>query len=110
MKTYTSAFIASSIYAYILGLNPASVPVASIPYLLLLGIVPMILGHTMINYALKYYTATLVTSVTLLEPFGATLLAVLVLNEMPDPLTPLGMLLAVIGTWLVVVTEERHES
>jgi drug/metabolite transporter (DMT)-like permease len=56
-------------------------------FLLLAGL-PMILGHTVLNWALKYVTAPVIATTILGEPVGATLLAVVVLNETP----PLGAL------------------
>jgi drug/metabolite transporter (DMT)-like permease len=41
----------------------------------------MTLGHTVINYILANYPASLVTMIALGEPFGAGLLAYLVLGQ-----------------------------
>ena len=51
---------------------------------LLLALVPQLIGHTSLNWALKFFSATLVALLILGEPIGATLLACLLLDE---PLT-----------------------
>jgi drug/metabolite transporter (DMT)-like permease len=107
LRTYTVALLASTLYSIALSINPLSVPARSVPFLILLGLVPMLLGHTMANYALRFYTATLVTSVLLLEPFGAAALAVVVLSEVPSLYTLAAMAVTVTGTLLVAYTEDR---
>jgi drug/metabolite transporter (DMT)-like permease len=51
---------------------------------------PMLVGHTGMNYALKYYRATTVNVAALGEPVGATLIAWLALHETPPLLALLG--------------------
>lgn len=53
---------------------------------------PMLVGHTGMNYALRYVPAYLATLVVLAEPIGATLIAWLVpaIGEVPAPRTLLG--------------------
>ncbi|MBN1560053.1 DMT family transporter [candidate division KSB1 bacterium] len=52
-------------------------------YALLLGIAlfPQVVGHTSLNWTLKYFSATTVAIVSLGEPVGASLLAWLLLGE-----------------------------
>jgi drug/metabolite transporter (DMT)-like permease len=50
----------------------------------LLAFVPQLIGHTTLNWALKYFSATLVAVLILGEPVGATILAYFLLEE---PLT-----------------------
>lgn len=54
-------------------------------WMLALGLVPQLLGHSTLNWALRHLTATHVAVVTLAEPIGATLLAVVLLGEAPSP-------------------------
>ncbi len=67
----------------------------------LLAFVPTILGHNSLNWALKYLPATMVSVVILGEPLGASLLAVLILKEIPTGLEILGSLLTLTGIFLV---------
>jgi drug/metabolite transporter (DMT)-like permease len=66
-------------------------------FFLLLAGVPMILGHTVLNWALRYVTAPVVATTILGEPVGASLLALLVLGEAPGALTLAGGALVLAG-------------
>ncbi len=110
---YLAAFLVLFVMAPLLGLEPWSPPSRSIPYLVLLGLVPMLMGHSMMNYALGYYPAAVVTGVALLEPYGASLLGWLLLGERPPLASIPGMLLSVSGAWLAVTVyspRPRRES
>lgn len=50
-------------------------------YLLLLGLVPQLIGHTAFNWALKYLPASKVALLVLGEPVGSTILAYFFLEE-----------------------------
>jgi drug/metabolite transporter (DMT)-like permease len=63
----------------------------------LLAAGPQLLGHNGFNYALRYVSAATVSSVLLLEPVGATMLGVLLLNEVPRPVAIAGGALVVLG-------------
>jgi len=51
--------------------------------ILLLALVPQLIGHMSLNWALRFLPATMVTIAVLGEPVGATLLAIPVLSEVP---------------------------
>jgi drug/metabolite transporter (DMT)-like permease len=59
-------------------------------WILLMAIGPQILGHSSLNWALRYLSATFITIATLGEPIGSTLLAWWLLGETPSALTVLG--------------------
>lgn len=71
-----------------------------------LAIVPMILGHTLLNYALGYVSAPVVATTVLGEPIGSSLLAWFVLAEVPPWGTAVGAAIVLAGIGLVVVDEE----
>ncbi len=54
-------------------------------FLFLLALVPQLIGHTTINWALKYLPASMVALTYLGEPVGSTLLAYFILNEELTP-------------------------
>ncbi len=56
----------------------------------LIALVPMIFGHTLYNWALRWISAPVVSISLLGEPVGASLLAFLILGESPGPLTLVG--------------------
>ncbi len=107
LAAYTTALAALTLAAPLLGAEPWYAPRRALPYLVLLGLVPMLLGHTMLNYALGYLPASTVTTVALLEPYGASLLAWLLLGEPPPPAALPGMLLSVAGARLSLQAARR---
>jgi drug/metabolite transporter (DMT)-like permease len=66
----------------------------------LLALVPTAIGHSTLNWALRYVPATLVAISVLGEPVGATLLAALLFHELPDALKVLGGLIILIGIYV----------
>jgi len=79
-------------------------PYSGYEYLLFLAIavVPMIFGHTVYNWALRYVAAPVVSISLLGEPIGATILAFLFLSEVPSGFTLLGGTITLIGIYLCV--------
>ncbi len=63
---------------------------------------PQLIGHNGINYVLKYLPASTVSATTLLEPFGAALLAWLFLGEIPLAREFGGGLLIVFGIFQAI--------
>lgn len=67
---------------------------------------PQLLGHTVFNAALSQVTATTVAIVVLAEPVGATLLAAVVLGELPAPGFWLAAPLVLGGVWLATARRD----
>ncbi len=65
-----------------------------------IAVVPMIFGHTVYNWALKYVSAPVVSISLLGEPVGATILAFLFLNEMPTLPTIIGGVITLAGIYM----------
>jgi len=70
---------------------------------------PQILGHSSLNWALRYLSATFVTLATLGEPVGSTLLAWWLLGEKPTIWAVVGGLL-ILGGIVVASRAERPEG
>jgi len=68
---------------------------------------PQLMGHVGFNYAMRYVSASHVSALILLEPVGATLLAVVLFAEVPGVLGALGGLVTVAG---VLVATQRRRS
>lgn len=64
---------------------------------------PMMLGHTGVNYALRYLRAYVANLALLGEPLGATIIAWILLSEVPGPQTFAGAVLILggiaLGMW-----------
>ena len=74
-------------------------------WLLLMALGPQILGHSSLNWALRYLSATYVTLATLVEPIGSTLLAWWLLGEKPSLWAVGGGALILAGITIASYTE-----
>jgi drug/metabolite transporter (DMT)-like permease len=77
-------------------------------WLLLLAVGPQILGHSSLNWALRYLSAIYVTIAVLGEPIGATLLAWWLLGERPSCWALVGGALILVG--IVVASRAEQPS
>jgi drug/metabolite transporter (DMT)-like permease len=66
-------------------------------WMVLMGLVPQLIGHSSFNYALGYLPAAYVSLVVLGEPIGSGLLAIVFLDEWPVPLQIAGSALILVG-------------
>ena len=71
-------------------------------YLVLLALVPQLLGHSSLNWALGHLPATLVAVAVMAEPIGATLLAWAILDETPPVTAVAGGMLILFGVYLAL--------
>lgn len=95
LTTYVTPVYAVS--AVVLALGSVAVGVPLIGYdarviilFATIALVPMIFGHTLYNWVLKWISAPVVSISLLGEPVGASILAFIVLGEVPGPLTMIG--------------------
>jgi drug/metabolite transporter (DMT)-like permease len=69
-----------------------------------LAIGPMLLGHTGMNWALKYLPAYVVTVVILAEPVGATILGIVLpgIHQIPPLITIVGGIVVLCGVLITM--------
>ncbi len=72
-------------------------PDSAYVWMLLLAILPQLVGHSSYNYALRFLPPTYVAIVSLAEPIGSSILAFILLQEVPPPVTILGAIVILIG-------------
>lgn len=84
--------------------QPLTAGLGSTSFLLfvLLAAVPMLGGHTLANWCMRYIPAPTVAAWILLEPAGAALLAWPILGELPTWGVAAGGLLVLVGAWQTV--------
>jgi drug/metabolite transporter (DMT)-like permease len=68
---------------------------------LLLAVGPMLAGHTIYNWALRYVSPTVISVTLLGEPVGSSILAYLILSENPGTGALLGGPVVLLGIFLV---------
>ena len=73
-------------------------------YWALIGIVvlPQLIGHTTINWTLGIFPAAIVGIAIVCEPIGASLLAVILLDEIPTLFEMVGALIIVSGVYIAI--------
>ncbi|MEK6256317.1 MAG: DMT family transporter [Chloroflexota bacterium] len=66
-------------------------------WVFLVAVIPQLLGHSTFNWALRHLPATYVSITLLGEPIGSTILAILLLSEVPSPAKLFGAILILAG-------------
>jgi len=79
----------------------------TVGYLILLGLIPQLLGHSTFNWALKHLSASHVSILILGEPIGSGVLALLFFREIPNGLNLAGAALILVGIYLSLRNKER---
>jgi drug/metabolite transporter (DMT)-like permease len=99
---YGSATAVLFVYAIALGSSLA--PVGNVPREILLfaalAIIPQIGGHTLYNWSLRWVTAPVVSLSLVGEPVGSSLLAWILLSQVPSVGVGIGAGLALLGIYL----------
>ncbi|MBN1200902.1 MAG: DMT family transporter [Anaerolineae bacterium] len=93
---YSAAAIILVLVVAAAGLQVTGLPGKAYLWMLLMGLVPQLLGHSSFNYALGFLPAAYVSLVVLGEPIGSGLLAIIFLDEWP-------VLIQIIGAALILV-------
>lgn len=88
--------------ATLAGLRLFPYPPGTIGALVLLALVPQLVGHTALNWALAHLPAATVAVVILGEPVGASTLAFAILGEVPSASTLAGGACILAGIWLAL--------
>lgn len=102
--SFAAAFLAVVVLAA--GVQVTGLPAEAYLWMLLMGLVPQLIGHSLLNYALGYLRAAYVSLVVLAEPIGSGLLAFVLLGEAPVALQLAGSALILVG--LVIASRERE--
>jgi drug/metabolite transporter (DMT)-like permease len=69
-------------------------------WFLLLALIPQLLGHSSFNWALRYISASYVSTALLGEPIASTILAYFLLGETPTGLKIFGAILILAGIYI----------
>jgi drug/metabolite transporter (DMT)-like permease len=100
---YASCAIFLLVAVLVTGTELFTLPAEEWWLFLLMALGPSILGHTMYNWTLRYVPASVVSVSLLGEPIGSSLLAALLLSEVPPQFTMVGGAIILVGivmaTW-----------
>jgi drug/metabolite transporter (DMT)-like permease len=75
-------------------------------YTLAMAIASQVIGHTALNWSVRWASPTLVTLALLFEPVGASLLGVLVFQEIPSVTVMIGAVIVLGGVAIAIVGEQ----
>jgi len=67
-----------------------------------------ILGHTVYNYMVKYVSSTMISVSTLSEPIFASILALVIFNEIPSSYTLVGGTVIISGIFYYLVSQTKE--
>ncbi|MDA0699632.1 MAG: DMT family transporter [bacterium] len=101
---YTVAAVVLLPLPALVGASYVAYPAATFGWILALALIPQLIGHTGINYAMRHLDPTRVATAALLEPLGAALLALALFAEVPSPTTAIGAAVLLVGVLLTVRT------
>ncbi len=102
--TYTTAALCLLVVTLVSGFSLSGYPPMTYLWFVLLALVPQLLGHSSLNWSLKFVPATMVTIAVLGEPVGATILAFFILKETPAMMEIVGGLLILAGIGIAFTT------
>ena len=79
-------------------------------YILLMALLPQLVGHTSINWAMRWISPTLVTLTILFEPVGASALGYWFFGEVPAVGVFVGAVVLLVGVAIAVLGDRRSPS
>ncbi len=107
---YGTAAVVLAPIPFLFGLQPFEYPLETYFWILLLGLIPQLIGHTSVNWAVKYLNPAVVASVVLLEPIGSAVGAIFLFKEIPGTGIILGGLILLAGVLIVVRAPQNTEK
>lgn len=76
-------------------------------WVLALALLPQLIGHTSLNYALGYLPATYISVATQSEPILSAIVAYFVFSELPGPLQIVGGVVIMVGVLVATLGQEK---
>ena len=107
---YASATGVLLVYALALhsSLTPVGNPTTELLLFAALAVIPQIGGHTLYNWSLRWVTAPVVSLSLVGEPVGSSLLAWVLLSQVPALGVLFGAALALVGIYLTAFGQSAH--
>lgn len=89
------------------GIPAGGYSIAAYGWILAMGLIPQLIGHSSLNYALAYLPATYVSLATQLEPVLSAAAAMIIFAEIPAPMQFVGGLVIMCGVILATLGGTR---
>ncbi|MBP0031000.1 DMT family transporter [Roseofilum sp. Guam] len=107
---YTLAALCLLPLPLFLGAPYAGYPVDVYLYIALMATLPQLMGHTSLNWSVRWISPTTVALAILCEPIGATSLGYLIFAEVPTPLVFGGAVILLFGVALAIWGEGKRSQ
>ena len=107
---YTTAAMLLLPLPFIFGSGYTNYPDDVYFYVLLMAIFSQLIGHTSINWSVRYVSPTLVTLAILFEPIGASVLGFILFTEIPSTLVLIGAIIILIGVIIAVLSSQDKDK
>lgn len=76
-------------------------------WLLMLGLVPQLIGHSSFNYGLRYFPATYISVASQLEPIFSAIMALILFSEIPGGIQIVGSVVILFGVLIATLGQAR---
>lgn len=106
---YSVASVVLLIYIFIAHESLGPYPVTDWLYFSLLAVFPTLLGHSILNWAVKWVSTSVISMSILGEPIGASLLAYFILKEIPVPSQLIGGGIILLGIALFLQGKRKKQ-
>ncbi len=108
---YTTAALLLFPMPFIFGSGYIHYPKPVYLYVFLMAIFSQLIGHTSINWSLRWLSTPLVTLAILFEPVGSSILGFLIFQETPSFFVFIGAIFILIGViFAVISSQDNHKS
>lgn len=107
---YSACTITLAIFVGVQGHSYTAYPGREWILFLAMAILPGVFGHTVINWTLEYLRSVVVSVGWLGEPVGSTILALVLLAEVPDAITVVGGVIVLVGIAVTTIDREGGDE
>lgn len=107
---YSVSAIVLFVMCFVTGTPLYPYPVREFSLFFTLAFFSSILGHTVYNYLMKYFSSTLISVSTLSEPIFASLMALLIFMEIPSVYTIIGGIIIIAGIYYFLSSQNTQKD
>lgn len=107
---YTIAAIALFPFPFFFGFGYVGYPISVYIYVFFLALFSQVIGHTTINWAVRWISPVLVSLAILFEPVGSSILGYFIFGELPSLITMIGAITILLGVAIAILGEKKKSS
>ncbi|ACB50203.1 hypothetical protein cce_0852 [Crocosphaera subtropica ATCC 51142] len=107
---YTTAAILLFPLPFLFGSGYTNYPHSVYVYVVLMAIFSQLIGHTSLNWSVRWVSPTLVTLAILFEPIGSSFLGFIIFQEIPSMLVLIGAIIILIGVIIAVLSSQNKDK